>query len=339
MEKIDFVIAWVDGNDASWQKEKEAYESDKDKSQSTSARYRDWGFLKYWFRAVERYAPWVNKIHFVTWGHIPEWLNTENPKINIVRHEDYIPKEYLPTFSSHVIELNFHRIKDISEKFVYFNDDMFLNNKIKIEDFFRNGLPCDSAILNVHCAQKSNIIHQISNNDVGVINDYFKLKESIRKRPFNFFNFKYGFKNNVQNLVLSSCPRFPGFKQFHVATPLLKSTYEELWNKEFDILNATCMNKFRTALDVNQWIMREWQIASNNFNVTNYCKTSKYIEFNELNNTIKKSEAELRKALKRKKYKIICVNDTNYISEFDKLKKIVLEDFQRKYTEKSSFEL
>ena len=27
------------------------------------------------------------------------------------KHEDYIPKQYLPTFSSHPIELNMHRIR------------------------------------------------------------------------------------------------------------------------------------------------------------------------------------------------------------------------------------
>ena len=45
-------------------------------------RYRDWNNLRYWFRGVEKFAPWVRKIHFVTWGHIPDWLDTTNPKIN-----------------------------------------------------------------------------------------------------------------------------------------------------------------------------------------------------------------------------------------------------------------
>ena len=31
-------------------------------------RYRDWDLLRYWFRGVERFAPWVRRIHFVTWG-------------------------------------------------------------------------------------------------------------------------------------------------------------------------------------------------------------------------------------------------------------------------------
>ena len=63
-EAIDFVITWVDGEDPIWQEEKAKYSdvgSDKRKS-----RFRDWDQLRFWFRAVEKFAPWVNKIHFVT---------------------------------------------------------------------------------------------------------------------------------------------------------------------------------------------------------------------------------------------------------------------------------
>ena len=69
------------------------------------------------------------------------WLNTENPKLTVVNHKDYIPEEYLPTFSSHPIELNLHRIKGLSEQFVYFNDDTFIINAMQPEDFFKKGLP------------------------------------------------------------------------------------------------------------------------------------------------------------------------------------------------------
>ena len=85
-------------------------------------RYRDWEILKYLFRSIENFAPWVNNVYFVTCGHLPAWLNTECPKLQIVSHKDFIPEKYLPTFNSHSIEWNFHRIKNLSEHFVYFND-------------------------------------------------------------------------------------------------------------------------------------------------------------------------------------------------------------------------
>ena len=124
-EKIDFVIMWVDGSDPKWLQEKNKYSTNKIDVDDAINRYRDMGTLKYWFRSVEKYTPWVNKIHFITCGHLPDWLNTNNPKLNIVKHEDYIPKEYLPTFSANPIELNLHRINELEEKFVLFNDEIF----------------------------------------------------------------------------------------------------------------------------------------------------------------------------------------------------------------------
>ena len=107
--KIDFVISWVDGADPAWRKEKYKYMG-MNEPDAGADRYRDMGILKYWFRAVEAYAPWVNQIHFITWGHLPSWLNVNHPKLNIVNHNDYIPEEYLPTFNSHVIEHNLFRM-------------------------------------------------------------------------------------------------------------------------------------------------------------------------------------------------------------------------------------
>ena len=122
MSDIDFIIPWVDGSDPEWLSSYNRYApAEKRISHADAERYRDWGLLRYWFRGVEKFTPWVRKIHFVTCGQLPDWLNLNAPKLNYVKHEDYIPKEYLPVFSSHPIELNMHRIEGLSEKFVYFN--------------------------------------------------------------------------------------------------------------------------------------------------------------------------------------------------------------------------
>ena len=107
---IDFVIIWVDGSDPEWRAVKNQYVPKAIGEDDQEVRYRDWDNLQYWFRGVEKYTPWVNKIHFVTWGHLPKWLNVNHPKLHIVNHKDYIPEEYLPTFNSHTIEMNLHRI-------------------------------------------------------------------------------------------------------------------------------------------------------------------------------------------------------------------------------------
>lgn len=144
MDAFDFVLLWVDGADPAWREEKRralhrvghaaAMQMD-----DREARYREWGLLRYWFRGVERFAPWVRTIHFVTWGHLPPWLNTQHPKLHIVSHADYIPAAYLPTFNSNTIEWNFHRIPGLSERFVLFNDDFFSYECRKANGFLCRG--------------------------------------------------------------------------------------------------------------------------------------------------------------------------------------------------------
>ena len=108
---IDFILTWVDGSDHEWIKEFNKWSpSAKKNTDIREERYRDYGLLKYWFRAIEKFTPWVNKVHFVTCGQKPDWLNVNCPKLNWVKHSDYIPSEYLPVFSSHPIELFFHKI-------------------------------------------------------------------------------------------------------------------------------------------------------------------------------------------------------------------------------------
>ena len=87
MERIDFVIPWVDGSDPKWIAEKDKFDTQIQEastldSSNAACRYRgDAHLLRYWFRGVEKCAPWVNKIHFVTCGQKPEWLNENHPKI------------------------------------------------------------------------------------------------------------------------------------------------------------------------------------------------------------------------------------------------------------------
>ena len=129
---IDFVITWVDMNDPEWQANFMKYSGRKENTKNgvSEARFRDYGFLKYWFRGVEKFAPWVRKIHFVTSGQKPEWLDANHPKIHLVNHKDYIPEQFLPTYNSVVIERYLHKIPGLAEHFVYFNDDFYIINTI-----------------------------------------------------------------------------------------------------------------------------------------------------------------------------------------------------------------
>lgn len=52
---IDFVVTWVDMDDPKWQAEFAKYSGKKENTKNgvSKARFRDYGFLKYWFRGIE----------------------------------------------------------------------------------------------------------------------------------------------------------------------------------------------------------------------------------------------------------------------------------------------
>ena len=334
--EIDVVITWVDDTDPKWINEKNKYSKNITNSESANdARFRDWNQLKYVLRSIEKNMPWVHIIYLITAQQIPKWLNTDSSKIKVIFHKEFIPQEYLPTFSSHTIELNLHRIPELSEKFIYFNDDIFVLNPMKPSDFFVNDLPCDNALLHIHCPKKSLMIHTIAHNDAGVINEHFSIKNVLKENPKGWFSYKYGIKNIFWNLFLSICPRFPGFRQHHLANSYLKSTFEKVWECEGTYLNEVCLNKFRMKTDINQWVMREWQLASNKFNPYNKFKYGKMIDFEKKNHF--EALEECRAALKSKKIKMICINDGDTISDFETVKNEVGKMLEEKFS-KSSFE-
>ncbi len=133
MEAIDAVITWVDGNDPEWQ---QSYAKATNRP-ILAKRYRDWGFLPYLFRGIEQYMPFINKVHLVvaSESQVPNWINRN--QVHIVLHEDIIPAAYLPTFNSTTIELFLHRIPTLSERFIYFNDDMFPVAPLSESTFFQ----------------------------------------------------------------------------------------------------------------------------------------------------------------------------------------------------------
>ena len=63
-DKMDFVILWVDGNDEKWIEEKNKYLELKGDTKAN--RFRDCENMQYLFRGIEKFAPWVNKIFFIT---------------------------------------------------------------------------------------------------------------------------------------------------------------------------------------------------------------------------------------------------------------------------------
>lgn len=329
MEKIDFVITWVDCNDPEWQKEFNTYLPKNHNTNDIRAeRYRNWDNLRYWFRGVEKFAPWVNKVHFVSCGQVPDWLNLNAPKLHFVKHSDYIPAEYLPTFSSRPIILNLHRIKELSEHFVIFDDDCFLIDKVEPERFFRNGLPCDMAALNA-IVPINPFIHKDYNN-LCVINSSFKKHEMLRKDFWKWFSPQAGNKL-LRTLFLLPWRHFTGFYNHHLPQGYLKSTLEEVWECHEEIMLRTTVSRFRNITDVSPWVLRYWQLAKGNFVQLNVEKSGKDFIVSET------SLDKIVKIIEYRKKKVICLSE-NDKTPYETAKAQINAAFHKILPDKSSFE-
>ena len=333
MADIDFVLTYLDANDIEWQKEKNKYTPGPTADVNPN-RYREWDNLVYFFRSIDKFAPWVRKVHVVTWGHVPSWLDVNHPKINIVNHKDYLPAEWLPTFSSRCIDMNLHRIPDLSEQFVYFNDDMFLTGVVQPEFFFKNGLPCDAAVLSAQAFNLNGSVRMYFAPyvDTGVINKYFKIRKTINRNFSKWFNLKYR-GELLRTFTMLPYPHFICFRNFHLPYGYLKSTYEEVWEKEPDFLGAASAHKFRDIADPNHFLFTYWQYVTGRFTPRDV-KYGKYYSIH----TIKDAEAAA-KDVRSRKYKMMCLNDTVINNnDFEQIKEIVNKSLLELFPEKSSFE-
>lgn len=326
---IDFVITWVDGSDKKWLESFNRHiKLSGSESYVNEEMFRDYGVLKYWFRGVEKFAPWVRKIHFITCGHYPPWLDLENPKLNIVDHKDYIPNKYLPVFSARPIELNFHRIEDLSENFVFFNDDMFLLNNIKPDFFFRNNLPCDSMIMKYISGNKG-IDHTILNN-IGLINKNFNKRSFTTNNISKLFNIRYKLKDRIKNLLLLGGRSFSGFYNYHMPQPYKKSTYKEVWDRYEDSLIETTASKFRNLNNVNQYLFRFLALAKGEFYPVDMSRDREYFGLTDDN-------SKLISVIKNQKCKVVCINDER-VNNFQSVKEELYSAFDQVLNKKSSFE-
>ena len=328
---IDFVITWVDMEDPKWKAEFSKYSGKKDNEKNgvSEARFRDYGFLKYWFRGVEKFAPWVRKIHFVTSGQKPDWLDANNPKINLVNHKDYIPEQFLPTYNSVVIERYIHKIPGLSEHFVYFNDDFYIINHVSTERFFKNGLPCDIAVFQYNPSW-SQWYKRIKNN-LKIINRHFDKKEVMKRDYDKWFHESYGSKARL-NYLLKPYNKFITLRTPHNAQPYLKSTFEEVWAVAEKELTETSANRFRTVTDYTPELFRTWQICKGNFEPYNTYSDTKMFPL-----MIRPKQAV--RAIYNQSYTLICLNDNVHIRNYAQVMENIKNAFDSILPEKSSFEL
>lgn len=334
-DKIDIIVPWVDGSDPAWMKEREEcrLKYGAEEKSISNIRFQSWDNLHYWFRAIETFMPWVNKIFFVTWGHIPQFLKSNHSKIRILRHEDYIPKQYLPTFNSNTIEMNYHRIRDLSENFIIFNDDTFPLQPIEETYFFRENVVCDEAveghITPVEVGAISNMARYVQVNNMIIINRHFKKREVQSKNWDKWYCDDYG-ELLERTKSLQYWYDFAGFRDPHMASAMKKSTLSHIWKVEGEALERASKNHFRAHTDVSQYLIRYWQLCSGEFYPRRTLGKFYQVDI--------ENYKEVAKDIEGQKYQMISINENCSMDEFEIIKKRINEAFDRILPEKSDYE-
>lgn len=334
-DPIDIVVTWVDGTDPKWLAEKQDYlkKHNIDQASNSNIRFESWDNLHYWFRAVEKFMPWFHKIIIVTYGHVPEFLNVCHPRLRVIKHSDYIPEEYLPTFNSNTIEMNFHRIRGLSENFIIFNDDLFPLQPIEETYYFRNNKVCDEAIENIITTAVygpvANMARYASVNNMFIINKYFKKREVQKRNWEKWYCGDYG-ERLERTKSLQYWYDFPGFYDPHMANAMKKSVLSHLWDREKQVLNRASQNRFRDYSDVTQYLIRYWQLCTGDFYPR---KTQGKFYFVTPENC-----KEIAKSIELQEHQMVSLNENCTPEEFEEIKYHINRAFERILPDKSSFE-
>lgn len=323
---------WVDDRDPSWKNKMHKWKNVYGLPIGETGRYREWDTLKYLFRGIEKFASWVNHIYLITDSQQPEWLNLCTNKVSIIDHSQIIKEEFLPVFNSSAIELNIHKIPGLSDNFVLFNDDVFITKKVNPEDFFIRNIPLDTAAFSTIAPLIENPMCNYIFNNIRLINENFDKYDTLKSGVTKWFSPKNGYPL-IRTVLLLPWSKFTGFYEPHICVSYNKDTFITVWDKYEKELTMTTSSKFREAHNHNQWLMRAWQLASNNF-IPRSNNFGQVISITDI-----ESSKLAAKRITNSKFKVLCLNDNEGVVDFETSKLLVLNAFNDILPEKSSFEL
>lgn len=149
-DPIDAVITWVDGNTPFHQRERAKYMAEifapLHENARNPHRWHNSDEILYCLQSIETFAPWTRKIWIVIDTELPDLSSLSDQlqaKVQFVFHRDIFGEfgAVLPTFNSVTIESMIWRVEGLSERFMYFNDDVFLSAPLNPTDVFQGFRP------------------------------------------------------------------------------------------------------------------------------------------------------------------------------------------------------
>lgn len=296
MEKIDIVLPYVNGLDPEWQKIHNQYRENVDYT-----RFDGHDILKYVLRSIDTNLPWINKVHLLVMqeSQIPEYINQET--VHIVFHKDFIPEEHLPTFNANTIEMYLWNIPELSEHFIYINDDIIFNNELSHLFFFSEDMfPLTTITPTRYTEKTQNLL-------------YFKFfKKSIELAARNIYI----------NIFPNNYLLRPGHGSSVFKKSNLKNIYE-LYKTEIE----DSITKFRDEKNINQYFWSAYQF----FNELSFMKPKEYYYIQVIETTIEQIEKLFHSPIPE-----LCLNDVEKTTVEDKIKLQTL--LSKKFCNSSKYE-
>lgn len=232
---IDAVITWVDGNTASHRVKRNLYMEQSDRMLHENAinphRWANNDEVLYCLQSIENFASWIRHIWIVVDDETPNLSSLSQrvrDKITFVFHHD-IFGEYsavLPTFNSLAIETFIWRIEGLSERFLYFNDDVFLTAPLDPNDVFDGFSP----ILRGQWVNFGDMLRD----------------PRINQDPSKFNHFM-----QINAALIAGFDATRLFSSAHVVHPLCRAVLAELFKQHHDAFLENIKYRFR---DLNQFL-------------------------------------------------------------------------------------
>lgn len=309
---IDLVYLWVDGSDEVWRNKKAKFLAEKTAlniEATSKARTSDNEELRFSLRSIETYAPWIRKIFIVTDEQTPSWLNTDNPKVDIIDIRQILPSKALPCYNSVVIEYFLYKIPGLSEHFIYANDDMFIQKSVNPDFFFNssNGFP-------IIRLQRS-----LSNKYIKALSEKLNINSNIYRKTIK----------NAALLVESKYGKYYSSTPHHNIDAYLKSDYRELVENIFkDEIDTVVTNHFRKLEDIQRIVFLYYALAIKR-------GEKKFVTRSE-SARIRVQEPDFMSYITKYNPYLFCLNDTNKASDEDRAR--IKPFLKTLYPNKSSFE-
>ncbi|MEX1212536.1 MAG: Stealth CR1 domain-containing protein [Balneolaceae bacterium] len=243
-DPVDAVITWVDGQDPDHARIRRIHAKKSSKKEmkpiptgDSLTRFMDNGELGFCLRSIRLFAPWIQTIYLVTDGQCPAYLTPEvrdRFNIRIVDHKEIFRglEWALPTFNSRTIETVLWRIEGLSEKFLYFNDDIFLARPIERTELFQGDRP----VLRGHWRR---------------IGTYGPVRLQLNRFFSRLSKEIFGITRSMHHLLQMRSAQLAGmenryFRVPHLPRPLRLSPLKEFYDRHPGILEKNITHRFRS---------------------------------------------------------------------------------------------